>query len=67
MIIMRSMEQSSNSGGLCMGEKQYKTMSASGVASLVAGIVMIIAGISAGVVAIVSGARLLSVKKSITF
>ncbi len=50
-----------------MGEKQYKAMSVSGVASLVAGIVMIVAGVSAGVVAIVSGARLLSAKKGITF
>ncbi len=50
-----------------MGEKQYKTMSASGIASLVAGIVMIVAGVSAGVIAIVSGAKILSVKKNITF
>lgn len=50
-----------------MGEKQYKAMSGSGIASLVAGIVMIVAGVSAGVVAIISGARLLSVKNNITF
>lgn len=50
-----------------MGEKEYKTVNSSGIMSLVAGIIVIAAGISAGVMAIISGARLLSVKKRITF
>lgn len=50
-----------------MTEKQYKTMLGSGAAALAAGIVMIAVGVSAGIVAIVSGARLLANRKNITF
>ena len=50
-----------------MGEKLYKVMTGSGAASLIAGILMIVAGLSAGVVAIVSGAKLLAAKNEITF
>ena len=49
------------------GEKLYKLMTGSGAAALIAGILMIAAGLSAGIVAIISGARLLASKNNITF
>lgn len=48
-----------------MNEKIYKTMSGSGACSLVLGIVILVTGISAGVMMIVNGARLLKRKSDI--
>lgn len=50
-----------------MNEKEmtYKTMTSAGVASLVVGIIVVVTGISAGVMSIVSGARLLKRKNSV--
>lgn len=48
-------------------EKAYKTMSSTGVASIVIGIIVIVSGVGAGVLAIVNGARLLKKRGEITF
>ena len=50
-----------------MNEKAYKTMSFAGAAGIATGIVMIAVAIAAGVIMIVSGARLLKDKKGLTF
>ena len=50
-----------------MTEKQYKTMTGCAAASLTAGIIMAAAGLAAGIVAIVSGAKLLANRKNLTF
>lgn len=50
-----------------MGEKIYATMKSVGVANLVVGIIIIAAGIAAGVSIIVNGARLLSKKSDLLF
>lgn len=50
-----------------MIEKAYKTMGHTGVVSLAAGIIMIVAGISAGVLTIIGGARLLKTRKGLIF
>jgi len=49
------------------GEKIYKTMNLTGAITLTAGIVIVVIGVAAGVMAIVSGAMLLSRKKDILF
>ncbi len=48
-----------------MNEKIYKTISGSGAASLVMGILVLAMGIAAGVVMIVHGAKLLSCRRNI--
>lgn len=48
-------------------EKAYKTMSQAGVGSIVIGIITIVTGVTAGIIAIVNGARLLKNKSEITF
>lgn len=48
-----------------MNEKIYKTMSGSGVCSLALGIIILVTGITAGVMMIVNGARLLKRKSEI--
>lgn len=50
-----------------MNEKAYKTMSRSGAGSLTVGIIMMVSGVVCGIIAIVSGARLLHDKKEIMF
>lgn len=50
-----------------MNEKVFKTMSIAGVANVAMGIVLIVVGLATGVVAIVSGARLIKDKKGLTF
>ena len=45
------------------GEKIYKTMNLTGAISMAAGIIIIVVGVAAGVMTIVSGAMLLSRKK----
>ena len=48
-----------------MNEKIYKTMSATGVYSLILGIITAIAGVVTGVLMIINGARLLKRKSEI--
>lgn len=48
-----------------MNEKLYKTMTRSGVCGIVVGIITLITGISAGILMIVSGSRLLKRKSDI--
>ena len=48
-----------------MNEKAYKTMSRSGAGALTVGIIMMVAGLVCGIIAVVSGARLLHDKKEI--
>lgn len=52
-------------GGLSEEEKVYRTMTGTGIASLVVGIISIIVGVGVGVMAIISGAQLLHNKKNI--
>lgn len=48
-----------------MNEKIYKTMTSSGIYSLVLGIVVLVTGITSGVLMILSAARLLKQKSDI--
>lgn len=48
-------------------EKVYKTMGLTGAAAIAVGIVIIVIGVAAGVVSIVSGAKLLNGKKGLMF
>ncbi len=50
-----------------MNEKAYKTMNFAGAAGVTIGIVMIVTGLAAGIIAVVSGVRLLRDKKGLTF
>lgn len=48
-------------------EKAYKTMTSSGIANLVVGIIMAVAGVAAGVLTIINGARLLKNRREIIY
>lgn len=48
-------------------EKAYRTMKNSGTGNIVVGILVLVIGITAGVISIVNGANLLRHKKEITF
>ncbi len=48
-------------------ERIYKTMKNTGAANIAIGIVLIVIGLSAGIVAIVTGANLLKKKSQLTF
>ena len=50
-----------------MNEKAYKAMSLAGAANIAVGIVILVVGIAAGVIVIVTGARLQKEKKGLTF
>ena len=50
-----------------MNERVYKTMSFAGAANIATGIVIVVVGLAAGIIAIVSGARLIKDKKGLTF
>ena len=50
-----------------MNEMAYKSMSFAGAASITIGIIMAVVGVATGIVAIISGARLLKDKKGLTF
>ena len=50
-----------------MNEKAYKTMTMAGVSNIVIGIIVTVIGIAAGVMIIVSGAKLIKDKKGLTF
>lgn len=53
--------------GDCSMERVYKVMNSVGAANIVIGIIIVVTGLSAGILTIVNGARLLSGKKEITF
>lgn len=48
-----------------MDEKLYKTITFSGAANLIIGICILVSGISAGILLIISGSKLLKSKKKI--
>lgn len=50
-----------------MNEKVYKTMSVAGAGNIAIGIVILISGITCGILAIVSGAKMLKRKSDIIF
>ena len=50
-----------------MNEKAYKAMSIVGAANIAVGIVILVVGIAASVIAIVSGAKLQKEKQGLTF
>ena len=50
-----------------MNEKAYKTMTMTGVSNIVVGIIIAVIGVAAGVLTIVTGARLIKDKKGLTF
>ena len=50
-----------------MNEKAYKAMSLAGAANIAVGIVILVVGIAAGVIAIVTGACIQKEKKGFTF
>lgn len=50
-----------------MNEKAYKSMSFAGTASITIGIIVAVVGVATGVIAIISGARLLKDKRGLTF
>lgn len=57
----------SNAGGTDMKEDIYKTMNNVGSGNIAVGAVMIVLGVAAGVLAIISGARLLAKKDNLLF
>lgn len=63
---MESQSIARKAGGDYM-EKAYKTMQGAGAGSIVIGIIIIVAGVTAGIISIVNGARLLRNKNEITF
>lgn len=50
-----------------MSEKAYKTMGITGAANIAIGIIVMVVGIAAGVIALVSGARLLKNREGMMF
>lgn len=50
-----------------MNEKIYKAMSFAGIANITVGIIVVVVGVAAGIISIVSGARLLKEKRGLTF
>lgn len=54
-------------GGVLVTERAYKIMGNAGAANLAIGIIMIIAGVTSGVILLISGANLFRAKKGLTF
>lgn len=50
-----------------MNEKAYKTMGSSGAAGIAMGIVVMVVGVTVGVISIICGARLLKNKEGLMF
>lgn len=50
-----------------MSEKTYKVMGIAGSGNIIIGVVMIVVGITAGVLSVISGARLLKERKGLIF
>ena len=70
MNIMQSMGQNKEmmaDGGVRKMERVYKTMKRAGVCNLILGIVILITGITTGVLMIINGSRLIYQKKNILF
>lgn len=65
MPITANMEQSKGTGGIAMNEKIYRTMAGIGAGNLALGIIVLVTGISTGILMIVNGARLLKSKEDI--
>lgn len=49
------------------GEKTYRVMRGTGAVNITLGIISIVVGVSAGILLLISGAKLLSNKKNIMF
>ena len=70
MNIMQSMGQNKEmmaDGGVRKMERVYKTMKRAGVCNLILGIVVLVTGITTGVLMIINGSRLIYQKKNILF
>lgn len=50
-----------------MEEKIYKTMSGTGAANIIIGVVALVVGIATGILLIISGAKLLARKSNLLF
>lgn len=50
-----------------MAEKAYKTMRITGAGNIVLGVVMVVTGVAAGILTIISGVCLLRNKRELTF
>ncbi len=50
-----------------MNEKLFKTMGVTGAGNIAIGIVILVVGITTGILAIISGTRLIKEKKNIMF
>lgn len=50
-----------------MNEKAFKTMGVTGVGGIAIGIIIMVVGVTTGILSVVSGARLLKVRKGLTF
>lgn len=50
-----------------MNEEAYKAMSFAGAANIAVGIIVVVVGMTAGIISIISGARLLREKRGLTF
>ena len=50
-----------------MNEKAFKTMGVTGVGGIAIGIIVIVVGVTTGILSVVSGAHLLKVRKGLTF
>lgn len=50
-----------------MNEKAYKTMAVIGAGNLVIGIILLVVGLTTGILTIVNGGRLLKAKSDLTF
>lgn len=48
-------------------EKAYKTMKGAGAGNIALGVIMIVAGVATGILAIINGARLLKNKNGLIF
>ncbi|MFR8318824.1 MAG: hypothetical protein ACLU94_11880 [Catenibacillus sp.] len=67
MDLEDEMSMLNKKGGRTMHEKIYGTMKNVGVGNLVFGIIIIVAGITVGVMSIINGAKLLKSKSNILF
>lgn len=64
MHIMRNMEQ--NKEAWCFG-KAYRVMRNSGAGNIAIGIILLVTGVTVGIISIINGASLLKHKNNITF
>ena len=60
-------QMKNSTGGISVQERLYKTMRNAGIGNLVFGILLIVVGVSAGVLSIVTGGKLLRSKSKIIF